>query len=201
MILQLVQIVPVGGAVTTHKGVLTTFEAADFCHTSYMSIKRWIWSGKLAAFKTPGGHFRVRKADLVDFMRGNGIPVPEDAPAVRRKILIVDGDEPAREELANFLRINGANLEIATAGDGYDTGMLMGIFKPDIVLLNLAAPGMDGLAICARLKKNPLTRSVMIIALAGSGREDAAARACGVERVLVKPAGTEALYDAIRSFG
>ena len=59
------------------KSVFTTFEAAKLCHVSPLSIINWVNAGRLPAFRTPGGHRRIRREDLVRFMRENGIPIPE----------------------------------------------------------------------------------------------------------------------------
>ena len=55
------------------KSVFTTFEAAKICHVSPLSIINWVNAGRLAAFRTPGGHRRIRRDDLVRFMRENGM--------------------------------------------------------------------------------------------------------------------------------
>ncbi len=185
-----------------NKEVLTTFEAAEFCHTSYMSVKRWIWTGKLNAFKTPGGHFRIRKTDLVDFMRKNEIPVPEDIPFVRKKALIVDDDDLVREGVANYLRMNSSAMEIATAEDGYEAGIMVSNFKPDIIILDLMMPKMDGFAVCDKLKKNPMTRNIKIIVMTGFGNEENTDRAyaCGADKVLIKPVEMEDLLEQISEF-
>ena len=47
------------------KPVFTTFEAAKLCHVSPLSIINWVNAGRLAAFRTPGGHRRIRREDLV----------------------------------------------------------------------------------------------------------------------------------------
>lgn len=184
------------------KEVLTTFEAADFCHTSYMSVKRWIWSGNLKAFKTPGGHFRIRRSDLIDFMRKNEIPVPDDEFIARKRVLIVDDDDMVREGVANFLRMNSSDLEVATAGDGYDAGIMVSQFRPDIILLDLMMPRMDGFAVCDRLKKSPMTKNIRIIVMTGFGNEENTKRAyeCGADVVLFKPVEMEDLYEHIREF-
>ena len=59
------------------KSVFTTFETAKLCHVSPLSIINWVNAGRLPAFRTPGGHRRIRREDLVRFMRDNGIPLPE----------------------------------------------------------------------------------------------------------------------------
>jgi len=181
-----------------NKEVLTTFEAAEFCHTSYMTVKRWIRSEKLKAFKTPGGHYRIHKVDLVEFMRKNGIPTLADTSSVRRKVLIVD-DEMRREKIANFLRMNSADLDVATAEDGYDMGILVCNFRPDIVLLNITASRLDGFAVCEKLKKSPMTRNIKIIVLGDFGGEEEVERAFsrGADRVLATRVEMEELFQCV----
>jgi excisionase family DNA binding protein len=184
------------------KEVLTTFEAAKYCSTSYMSVKRWIWSGDLNAFKTPGGHFRVVKSDLVDFMRKHQIPIPEEVPAVRRKILIIDRDGQICGRTAHYLRLNCMNIELETACDSFEAGIMVSLFKPDIVIIDLADSGTDGHSICERLKKSPLSRNMKIIALTAlTGDEDIQkALGCGADRVLSKPVEMEELNRIVREY-
>ena len=186
----------------TPKEVFTTFEAAKYCNTSYMSIKRWIWSGNLKAFKTPGGHFRIRKSDLLDFMRKNQIPIPEEVPAARKKILIIDDDGQARERAAHYLRINSLNLEVGTARDGFEAGILVSQFKPDIIIIDLVMPRTDGYSVCERLKKSPMTKNMKIIALTGlaDGENKERALECGADRVLSKLMDMEELFEFVREF-
>ena len=60
------------------KAVFTTFEAAKLCHVSPLSIINWVNAGRLPAFRTPGGHRRIRREDLVRIMRDTGMPLPEE---------------------------------------------------------------------------------------------------------------------------
>lgn len=183
------------------KEVLTTFDAADFCHVSYMSVKRWIWAGRLKAFKTPGGHFRIYRNDLIDFMRGNEIPVPQDAIVIRKRVLIVEGDETAREGIADYLRMNGPELEVATARDAYDAGAMVGQFRPDIILLDLMMPHLDGFSVCERLKKSPLTHDIRIIVMTGfdTVEENRRVHECGADKILAKPVELKILFAQIRA--
>src|SRR6266704_1626047 len=71
---------------------LPTGQAARHCQVSIPALRRWIRDGRLAAFKTPGGHCRIALEELQRFLRQYGMPLyPISAPDIR--ILIVD-DEP-----------------------------------------------------------------------------------------------------------
>lgn len=57
---------------------LTTGDVADYCQVSRSSVFRWIREGKLHAFTTPGGHYRVREREFRSFLARYGIPIYED---------------------------------------------------------------------------------------------------------------------------
>jgi excisionase family DNA binding protein len=57
---------------------LTTGQVARYCRVSRGSILNWIRQGKLKAYATPGGHFRVLASDLLPFLDAHGMPVDEE---------------------------------------------------------------------------------------------------------------------------
>ena len=181
------------------KNVLTTIQAAKFCNSTQMTIIRWISSGKIKAHKTPGGHNRILKKDLYEFMIKNHMPIPDDFESVRKRILIVDDDEEIRESIAYYLRINRSNFEIAVAEDGYDAGLLVNQFKPDLIILDLIMPKMDGFKVCEKIKKNPLTKEIKLVVLTGYANKKNIKRAyeCGADKVLSKPLEMEELLEEI----
>ena len=64
---------------------LTVYKASQLCKVSSKSIINWIEAGHIKAYKTVGGHRRIKRADLEDFMKRQGIPVPQDEPSNRHK--------------------------------------------------------------------------------------------------------------------
>jgi excisionase family DNA binding protein len=73
--------------------ILTVFQASKYCSVSPKTIINWIEAGHIEAYKTVGGHRRIKRADLEAFMRRQGIPIPEEEIVTERKrILIVDDD-------------------------------------------------------------------------------------------------------------
>lgn len=181
--------------------VFTTFQAAEFCHTSFMSIKRWIQSGKLFAFKTPGGHYRILGKDLINFMKKNNIPIIKNIQPIWKKILIVDDETPIRDTISQFLRMNGNNFELATAEDGFEAGILVNQFMPDLILLDLMMPKMDGFKVCEKIKTNPTTKNIKLIVMTGFGTNENIKKAydCGADKVLEKPFELQTLLEEINT--
>jgi excisionase family DNA binding protein len=175
----------------TKKAVFTTFEAAKLCHVSPLSIINWVNAGRLPAFRTPGGHRRIRREDLLSFMRDNGLPIPEEMQqgSGRRKVLIVDDEPSIRELLSEHLSTRTSPYEVSTAADGFEAGRLVATFRPDVVLLDLRMPGVDGFQICRTIKADPDTSNVVVIAMTGYYSPETEARVleCGAVRCFAKP--------------
>jgi len=112
-------------------------------------------------------------------------------------VLVVD-DEP------NVLKIVGRRLtamgyEVITAGSGEEALKKAFARRPDLVLLDLLMPGMDGAEVCGRLKENARTASVPVIMLTAAGMGDAETRGirAGVLAVFNKPFLTDA-FETIK---
>lgn len=179
--------------------LFTTFQAAEYCKVSYVSIKRWILAGKIKGFKTPGGHYRIVKRDLQDFMIKNNIPIPDNDVITRRSILIVDDDDEVRESIADYLKTR--NYEVKTANDGFEAGLILNSYLPDIIILDLIMPNVNGFRVCELIKNNQRTKNIKLIVLTGYASEENVKKAYGygVEKVLSKPVDMEELLDTISS--
>ena len=187
----------------TKKAVFTTFEAAKLCHVSPLSIINWVNAGRLPAFRTPGGHRRIRREDLLLFMRDNGLPIPEEMQqgSGRRKVLIVDDEPSIREVLAEHLSTRTSPYEVSTAADGFEAGRLVATFRPDVVLLDLRMPGVDGFQICRTIKADPESAKTVVIAMTGYYSPETEARVleCGAVRCFAKPLDPSTLSGFIDS--
>ena len=183
------------------KAVFTTFEAAKLCHVSPLSIINWVNAGRLPAFRTPGGHRRIRREDLVKFMKENGIPLAEElsAGSGRSRVLVVDDDPAIRDILSQHLGAREEPFEVMTASDGFEAGRLVATFKPDVVLLDLRMPGMDGFQVCRTIKADPETSGTIVIAMTGFHTPETEARIkeCGAVDCFAKPVEASVLAENI----
>jgi excisionase family DNA binding protein len=183
------------------KAVFTTFEAAKLCHVSPLSIINWVNAGRLPAFRTPGGHRRIRREDLARFMRENGIPLPDDVRdgSGRKRVLVVDDEVGIRDVITESLSRRATPYEVVTAADGFEAGRLVATFRPDVVLLDLRMPGLDGFQVCRTIKGDSETASTIVIAMTGYHTQETEARIleCGAVRCLAKPIEPSAIGVAI----
>jgi excisionase family DNA binding protein len=185
----------------SEKTVFTTFEAAKLCHVSPLSIINWVNAGRLPAFRTPGGHRRIRREDLLKFMQENGLPIPDElrSGSGRRRILVVDDESSIREVLAEHLSKRTDPYEVLTAADGFEAGRLVATFRPDVVLLDLRMPGLDGFQVCRTIKADPDTAGTTVIAMTGYYSPETEARIleCGALRCFAKPVDASTLSGFI----
>ncbi|HXI04269.1 MAG TPA: response regulator [Candidatus Saccharimonadales bacterium] len=174
--------------------LLTTGEVARYCDVSTNAVKKWIRNGRLKAFRTPGGHFRVDSEDFKEFLVRHQMPVyPEFFEKGARKVLLVDDDSTVREMLAEVIRSMDLGLEVEQAEDGYEALLKAGHSKPDLLVLDLKMPRMDGFEACRRIRSNPATSGTKILAISGfmdSTAQEEIVR-CGASDYMRKPLNIE----------
>lgn len=141
---------------------LTTGEIARACHVTVPSVKNWIKQGKLRAYRTPGGHFRVTAAEFRRFRETHAFPRDTDGPL---RVLVVDDQPPVVDFVLDVLRATGRPLKLEAAVNGYEGLLKLGSFRPHLLLLDLKMPGLDGLEVCRRIKADPAIAPTRIVAM------------------------------------
>lgn len=180
---------------------LTTGDIATYCEVTSAAVIKWIYSGKLPVFTTPGGHYRVLRTDFKDFLLRNGMFVDEGFFGKRRnkkRILIVD-DEPAVVTfIEGALQLEG-KYELSTASDGFDAGQQVIAFEPDLIVLDIMLPGMDGFEVCHRVKSDAATKHIRILAITGYATDENIRKILhvGADDYLAKPVKMQELKEKI----
>lgn len=180
------------------KTVFTTGEAAKICKVSQQTIIRCFDNGSLKGFRVPGSRFRrIPRNELFQFMRENGIPT-DALESGKRKLLLVDDDQDLIELLADaFLR--EGRFEIKTANNGFDAGMFVKEFRPDLVVLDIMLPDINGKEVCQRIRRDPALEAVKVICISGMIEQDKVAdlRSAGADDFMQKPFAVERLIDRV----
>jgi len=146
--------------------VFTVFQASKCCSVSPKTIINWIESGHIDAYKTVGGHRRIKKSDLVAFMKKQGIPIPaSELIPERKKILVVDDDAIIVETIVQALEEDDHDYEVISASDGFEAGLQVTHFKPDLLILDIMMPDIKGAEVCRKIKSNTDTKDIKIIVL------------------------------------
>lgn len=119
--------------------------------------------------------------------------------AIAARVLVVDDNADAAEALGMLLGALGAEVQVVH--DGPAALARAPDFRPDVVLLDLGMPGMNGLEVARRLRADPALRHVLLVALTGWGQSEdrRRTREAGFDHHLVKPADLDALQSLLAS--
>ena len=114
------------------------------------------------------------------------------------RVLFVDDDSPTREGYTSYLA--SAGFDVISAATGAHALALARTSAPDVIVLDLGLPDIDGWEVARRLKATPSTSAIRIIALTAASlqHERASAMRAGCDRHLAKPCQPADLVDAIR---
>jgi signal transduction histidine kinase len=119
--------------------------------------------------------------------------------AQSRRVLVVDDNCDAAESLAMLLRMDGAEVEVAFDGEAAVNAVSR--FQPDVILLDIGLPKMDGYTAARTIRREPFGRNTLLVAMTGWGQAEDKRRAmeAGFDAHLVKPVSMDALMDIFAS--
>lgn len=184
------------------KNILTTGDIADHCQVSYETVVNWIKAAKLKAHATPGGHKRVHLDDFQNFLKTHGMLPFQQEQAVSRtpRILVVDDEPDVVDIVLDILRRQNA-YELAAAADGFEAGIQVARYQPDLIVLDLMMPHLNGFKVCQLIKNNPETQHIAILVLTAYSRDENVSRAleCGADYCMTKPFQTTDLVEVVAS--
>jgi excisionase family DNA binding protein len=178
------------------KTVFTTGEAAKVCKVSQQTIIRCFDNGQLKGFRVPGSRFRrIPREALYKFMRDNGIPT-DALESGKRKVLVVDDDMELVELIQRVLMDDG-RFEVRTVNNGFDAGMMVKEYRPDLIVLDVMLPDINGKEVCQRVRSDANMEEVRILCISGMIEEDKIAdlKLAGADDFLHKPFDLEELID------
>ncbi len=131
----------------------------------------------------------VQTNDVPDFV--------ESKTQTGRRVLVVDDNAPSAETIGWMLELSGHQLKLAT--DAAAALAIVETFQPEVVLLDIGLPGMNGYDLCRKLRKDPRFKDTLMIAQTGWGqdRDRQLAKDAGFNHHLVKPLNLEELSQLL----
>jgi excisionase family DNA binding protein len=175
---------------------LTLGQAARFLGVAQSTIRKWSDQGRVPAFYTPGGHRRYRRADLESFLERSG-------PAGRQKegplVLLVDDDERVRELVRVNLEFEGYAVREAGSADEGLTSIEES--KPDLILLDVMMPHVDGWEMLRRVQERYGAGAIPVVMFSGKADDQAhaQAQAGGAQGFVGKPFDLQQLIDQTKT--
>jgi len=145
-----------------------------------------------------GSEFAVRLPLLNSAAASEASEAPVDGERPQdRRILIVDDNRDSAESLAMLLEITGNKTYIAH--DGLEGIAAVEKYRPEVVLLDIGLPKLDGHEVCRRIREQSWGQNIVVIALTGWGQEDDRRRSeeAGFNGHLVKPVDYDLLLELL----
>jgi excisionase family DNA binding protein len=188
--------------------IFSALEVAHLCGVVNQTAINWIRNGYLKAFTTPGGQYRIYAEDLLCFLDSRGMRIP---PGLEDRfkddvdwssILVVDDDAELNDLLKRWFERKLSGFSVHQAFDGFEAGRLIAEKRPGFVILDINLPGIDGHALCRRIKEDPGFGKPFIIAITGLDRpeEAQAMLAEGADAFYAKPLDFDVVAGTVSDF-
>lgn len=188
---------------------LTCTEAATLLGVSGRTVRRWCNDGTLPAIVTEGGHHRLDEAAVWSLRASRGRRAvlrrqssrPKKA-ALAPRCLIVEDDPMQAAALARLVhRVGGADVEVTIEYDGFGAGLALGRSLPDLLLLDLELPGLDGRRVLERAGFGVGVKPMRVVVHTGkvSDRDREALLGMGVDAIWDKPLRPDQARSALRA--
>jgi excisionase family DNA binding protein len=180
-------------SVNIAKDVFTTFDVAKICNANITSIKNWIERGKLDAFRTPGGHYRIKKQILRDFLDLYEMPNPFDA-LTKKSIVVLNNDPGVIDLIKNIV---GEETEVVGTTSPISAAILLGDTKPDCVVIDLSLA--NSFELVEKIRAYDTLTGTSIISYTEKGAElGSGAKADHVDKFALPSEGVDHLCQLIR---
>ncbi len=175
------------------KTIYTTHDISRLLQVNPRSVINWIEQNLLPSYRTPGGHRRVRREDLLAFLRKHQIPTPPSLVEGKFRILIVEDEEEVVNLLKAYLQRQGG-YEVASASNGINALIEVGRIKPDLLILDVMIPGVDGIEVCRRIKGDSANKTTIIV-ISGNADSEKKVLQAGADVFMQKPVDLEKLHS------
>ncbi|MBN1257610.1 MAG: response regulator [Planctomycetes bacterium] len=182
--------------------LLTSGKVAKLCQVSVPTVLNWINSGFLPSYKTAGGHNRISPLGLLRFLTENSMFIPSELYGLsgvepeeltsegnqKKSVAIVADDEEVVRDLLHEV-LTGINYVVVDVQDGLEACLQMGLLRPELLILDLLMPRMDGLQVIQTIRKQPELNNTRIIVVSGHITDDArrALEDAGIKHIMEKP--------------
>ena len=160
----------------------TTRDAAEMLGVSLRTAQLWVDSGILEAWKTDGGHRRI-KVDSVQRLLREQKPTEQSADAsgdsaalTRLKVLVVEDDNVLLKLYRLRIAAWQLPVDVTTASNGYEALVLIGREQPDLMIADLNMPGLDGFQMVRTLVTSSFREGMQIVVVTGLDAVDVASR-------------------------
>ncbi len=168
----------------------STLEVARLLGMAVRSVQLMVDRGELEAWKTPGGHRRISRASVQRWREGRGTtgapaaPQPNRARA-RPRVLLIEDSKHFQNLVSLLLKQRFPEVELQVADDGIAGLALVGQLQPEVLIVDILLPGIDGAALITSLRSHPQFSRMQLIVVTSLDAEQRAPFAFALEGVPV----------------
>lgn len=181
--------------------ILTTFEAASLCKVSYNTIKNWIKRGLLPAYRTAGGHLRIKYNDLQVFSRQFAVPIHDKQDPKKRNVLIIDSAEDFVNLFMDAFAHYREKLSVNLISDPFEAGLYVATNRPDVIFMGSEIAGLDIVKSCARIRRFiPSHETKLVLLLSDADVLAELAEKSGADLLIPLPVDKAKLFASVESF-
>lgn len=161
------------------------------------TIKNWIKNKQVLAFQTVGGHYRVPRREVVRLIQDRGLPVPEELQGPSSLVYVVDDDELFRQAIGDALEVG---YDAYTFSNGFDALMQVGRLKPDLLVIDIYMPEMDGFALVRKIRQDEKLHNMKVLGISGKAVSAEEARKAGFDDFQEKQEGLDGIVEMIKRY-
>lgn len=178
----------------------TTHDISRLLQVDPSTVSKWIDRGILVAFRTPGGHRRVRSGDLRSFLIAHEMPVPDELGGAVVRLLVVDDEKPVLDAMKRAFKPFATQIELTTTTSGVDALLLVSEIKPHGMLIDLNMPEVDGFEVCKRIKARKAFEGVKLITMTARHTQELVDQSlkAGAVACLPKPVDPQQVLELFR---
>lgn len=178
----------------------TTHDISQLLQVDPSTVSKWIDRNILLAFRTPGGHRRVRAADLRSFLISHEMPVPDELGGDLVRLLMVDPDKALLDLTRKAFKGLGSGVDLVGTTSALEGLLLATEIKPHGLLIDLSLEDVDAVDLIRRVRAHRPLEGVRVIAMSTSkdAAKSQAAIEAGAVTVLNKPLDPNAVLELFR---
>ena len=147
----------------------------------------------------------IERLGKIQALSRRGLTLPEikiamEGKSKTKKILIVDDEQEVSDLIHELLKSRFPDWQIKVAPDGFTAGRLIGEFFPDLIILDLMLPGVDGFHVMKQIREDPLLAGILVLAITGYDSPETKERImnCGANDYMAKPMDNRAFIEKIQ---
>ncbi len=148
----------------------STREVAKVLGLAVRSVQLMVDRGELQAWKTPGGHRRIARASVQQWLtQRSGLAstapstIPTQTPRERPKVLLIEDSVHFQHLVRMLLEHDFPQVDVHVAEDGIVGLAMAGLLKPQLLLVDILLPGIDGATLISRLRNHPQFQNTRLI--------------------------------------